>query len=173
MLICPAGKELTYRLIVKNHSGDYKVYTAEGCRSCPHYNECVSCKKKTARSVQVSVVDYEREEMRQKLKTPEGKDLYALRQQTVERDFANIKSNMGLDRFSMSGKDGAKSEAWLGCITHNMMIYVRKVSVKALSTRITAKIKSLPVWLTAITRQVLNKDRFSFFVCGRAGLFVL
>lgn len=64
--------------------------------------------------------------MMERLKTDEGKRVYALRQQTVERDFANIKSNMGLDRFVLSGRDGASSETWLACMTHNLMIYVRK-----------------------------------------------
>jgi transposase len=127
VMTCPAGRELTFRRIVKNHCGDYRVYTAENCRDCPFYNECVSCQKKTGRSVQVSVVAKIREAMKERLKTPEGKQLYGLRKQTVERDLANIKSNMGLDRFLMDGKDGAKSETWLGCITHNLMIYVRQV----------------------------------------------
>ena len=127
VLVCPAGRKLTFRRVVKNHCGDYKVYTAEGCRSCSFYSECVSCKIKTARSVQVSIVANIRDAMKERLKTPEGRQVYGLRKQTVERDLANIKSNMGLDRFLMHDKNGAKSETWLGCMTHNLMTYVRQV----------------------------------------------
>jgi transposase len=126
VLICPAGRELTFRGIVNNHCGQYRVYRAGNCRDCSFYNECVSCKKKAARSVQISVVAQKRAEMMQRLRTDEGKRIYALRKQTVERDFANIKCNMGLDRFVLSGKEGAGSETWLACMTHNLMIYVRK-----------------------------------------------
>ncbi len=35
VLVCPAGKDLTYRRTVKCCSGHYKVYTADGCRIVP------------------------------------------------------------------------------------------------------------------------------------------
>jgi transposase len=125
-LICPAGRELSFRRVTNNGSGKYKVYTASKCRSCSFYDECVASRKMAGRSVQVSVVAEQRRAMQSRLKTDEGRELYGIRKQTVERDFANIKSNMGLDRFSLSGKGGASSEAWLACMTHNLMIYMRK-----------------------------------------------
>lgn len=138
VLICPAGKELSFRRVVSASSGDYKVYMASNCRDCSFYAECVTCKVKTGRSVQVSVVAEQRECMGERLVTPEGRELYALRQQTVERVFANIKNNMGLRRFLLSGKDGAASEIWLACMAHNLMIYVRKMaSANATLARIT------------------------------------
>jgi transposase len=133
VLTCPAGRKLTFRRLANNHCGQYRVYTAANCRDCSFYSECVSCER-TGRSVQVSVVARQRAEMMEKLKTPEGKKVYALRQQTVERGFANIKSIMGLDRFALMGKSGASSETWLACMAHNLMIYVRKAgSAKALA----------------------------------------
>ncbi|MDO8655022.1 MAG: IS1182 family transposase, partial [bacterium] len=116
VLTCPAGRELTFRGTVKCSSGRYRVYTAYDCRSCSFYDDCVACKQKTARSVQLSVVADEKQAIKEKLKTPEGKELYALRQETVERVFANIKSNKGLSRFSLRGMMGAKSEFWLACM---------------------------------------------------------
>lgn len=127
-LICPAGRELTFRRVVRNHSGEYREYSAGNCRDCSFYGECVKCQEKAGRLVQVSVVAEQRAAMRDRLKTVEGEELYAVRQQTAERDFANIKWNMGLDRFMTSGKDGAKSEFWLACMAHNLMIYVRKAA---------------------------------------------
>ena len=126
VLICPAGRELAFRRTVSNSSGDYRVYTAGNCRDCSFCAECVTCKVKTSRSVQVSVVAEQRDLMLARLATPEGKELYALRQRIVERVFANIKTNMGLNRFLLSGKQGVASEIWLACMAHNLMIYVRK-----------------------------------------------
>ena len=70
--------------------------------------------------------------MKERLKTPEGKELYSLRQQTVEPVFGNIKWNMGFARFGLHGKQGAMSETWLMCIAHNLGILVRRLG----STRI-------------------------------------
>jgi transposase len=125
-LTCPAGRELTYRREVKNHGKRYLVYTAEGCRSCSFYGQCVKVSCKTGRSVQKSIVSEERERMTQRLRTREGKALYALRQQTVEPVFGNIKWNMGFTRFSLHGKEGAMSETWLMCMAHNLKILVTK-----------------------------------------------
>jgi transposase len=144
VLICPAGRQLTFRRTVKCSSGHYRVYTASGCRDCSFYDECVVCKRKTARSVQVSVVDELKRAMKEKLKTPEGKELYALRQETAERVLANVKSNKGLNRFSLTGMAGAMSEFWLACMTHNLMICVRKA---AAARRLAAHARRIVVWL--------------------------
>ena len=50
----------------------------------------------------MSVVEPQRKQMREKLKSAEGKRLYALRKQTVEPVFGRIKSNLGLSRQLMS-----------------------------------------------------------------------
>jgi hypothetical protein len=128
ILICPAGRELSFRRVVSSSSGHYRVYTASNCRECSFYAECVTCKIKTCRIVQVSIVAEQRDNMQERLTTPEGRELYALRQQTVERVFANIKSNMGLRRFLLTGKNGAASEIWLAFMAHNLMIYVKRLA---------------------------------------------
>jgi hypothetical protein len=86
------------------------------------------------------VVADAKQAMREKLKTRDGRELYALRRQTVERVFGNIKSNKGLNRFSLSALAGAKSEFWLACMTHNLMIVVRKAALARLSASRTALI---------------------------------
>ena len=126
VLICPAGKELTYRRKVSNHGKMYLIYTAEGCRSCSFYAECVKVLCKTGRSVQKGVLSDERERMIERLRTPEGKAQYALRQQTVEPVFGSIKWNMGFARFGLHGKGGAKSEIWLMCMAHNLRILTKR-----------------------------------------------
>jgi transposase len=128
VLICPAGKELTFRRVTRGSSGSYRIYTAVNCRSCSFYAECVKVKSKRGRSIWVSVVARAREKMRQKLKTPVGKALYQLRQQTVEPIFGNFKANLRFSRFGLAGKNGAGAELWLLCTAHNLKIYLRNTA---------------------------------------------
>jgi len=131
VLICPAGRELTFRRVVRCSSGSYRVYTAQNCRDCSFYGQCVKVKSKRGRSVQISVVAAQREGMRQKLKTAEGKALYKLRQQTAERVIAQLKGNLGFNRFGLAGVGGAGAEWWLICAVHNLLTYLRGVAAAA------------------------------------------
>jgi len=151
VLICPAGRELTLSRVVRCSSGSYQVYTAGDCRDCSFYAECVRGGK-PSRSVQVSVVAAEREGMRQKLKTPGGKALYQLRQQTVERVLAQLKANLRFNRFLLAGLEGAGAEWWLLCAVHNLLAYVRKgaaaanQAVRSLFGRLANRIPHLFSW---------------------------
>jgi transposase len=136
VLICPAGRELPFYREVSCSSGNYREYRAFECKSCSFYHECVRVKGKTGRAIQISVVAAERQRMLEKLSTPEGKELYLLRQQTVEPVFGNVKWNMGFSRFRLNGAEGAKSETWIACIAHNLKIYAdrkQRSPVSALS----------------------------------------
>jgi transposase len=118
VLICPAGRELAFRRLRKTDSGTYKVYTARGCRSCPFYERCAGGKK--SRIVSRSIVWKMRESMRQRLRTDVGKAQYALRRQTVEPVFGQIKTDMGFERLLLGGLEGAKAEVALVCLAHNV-----------------------------------------------------
>jgi len=59
--------------------------------------------------------------MRKKLASEDGKELYALRKQTVEPVFGRIKSNLGMSRFLLYGIKGATAEAALICMVHNVL----------------------------------------------------
>ena len=83
--------------------------------------------------MQVSVVAKQRQSMLDRLATPEGKRLYALRQQIAEPTIGNIKSNMKLGRFLLDGKAGASSETWLMCMAHNLKIYAKRAAKDAKS----------------------------------------
>ena len=58
--------------------------------------------------------------MYDKLQSKEGKEIYKLRQQTVEPVFGRIKSGFGFTRYRLHGLNGAKSEFYLVCIAHNL-----------------------------------------------------
>jgi Transposase DDE domain len=60
------------------------------------------------------------EAMAHRLKTPEGRDLYALRKQTPEPVFGIIKSVLGFRQFSMRGLEKARGEWSLVVMAWNM-----------------------------------------------------
>ena len=60
------------------------------------------------------------EAMAHRLKTPEGRDLYALRKQTPEPVFGIIKSVLGFRQFSMRGLDKVRGEWSLVTMAWNM-----------------------------------------------------
>ena len=60
------------------------------------------------------------EAMAHRLKTPEGRDLYALRKQTPEPVFSVIKSVLGFRQFSMRGLDKARGEWSLVTMAWNL-----------------------------------------------------
>jgi len=126
VLICPAGRELVFRVEHCCRVGTYRQYAATNCQSCSFYRECVHTRY-GSRRVNVSVMLSDREAMKEKLRTPEGKRLFRLRSQTVEPVFGQIKSNTGFARFLTWGLAGATAEMALASIAHN----VRKCAAKA------------------------------------------
>jgi len=61
-----------------------------------------------------------KEQMKHRLRTPEGKANYNLRKQTVEPVFGIIKEVLGFRRFSMRGKEKAATEWTLICLSYNL-----------------------------------------------------
>ena len=120
VLICPAGRELTFRGEYRTASGGYRRYQARGCRSCSFYDQCVA-NSLGGRRISLRVVEPQRAKMREKLKSADTKRLYGLRKQTVEPVFGRIKSNLGLSRFGLYGLEGATAEAALMCMVHNVL----------------------------------------------------
>jgi Transposase DDE domain len=61
------------------------------------------------------------EQMREKLSTDQGKQLYQLRTITIEPVFGQIKFNRRIDRFLRRGRAAARSEWRLTAATHNLL----------------------------------------------------
>ena len=60
------------------------------------------------------------EDMRKRLRTKEGNELYQERMSTVEPVFGQMKQNRGFTEFLLRGKDKTKVEFILMCIVHNV-----------------------------------------------------
>jgi transposase len=76
--------------------------------------------------------------MREKLRSPEGRQLYALRKQTIEPVFGQIKQGRGLRYFLLRGKDKVRTEWRLICASHNLLKLFRAGGMKLLSEPQTA-----------------------------------
>ena len=62
-----------------------------------------------------------KERMAAKVRTPEGRDLYARRKVIVEPVFGQVKEARGFRRFLLRGLDNIRGEWCLVCLTHNLL----------------------------------------------------
>jgi transposase len=69
--------------------------------------------------------------MRAKLRTPGGRAAYALRKQTVEPVFGQLKEGRGLRRFLLRGLAKVNAEWALWCLTHNLLKIARALAATA------------------------------------------
>ena len=118
VLVCPAGRELSYAGEHRLGSGTYRLYRAKGCSSCSFRKQCV--RTGSNRSVRVSCIDSLRRKMKKKLASPGGRLVYALRKHIVEPVFGQLKHNQHFRRFLLRGMEGASSEMALLLLGHNL-----------------------------------------------------
>ena len=137
VLICPAGSELVFQRIRKTASGTYRAYRTRACKNCGFREQCAG--GKSSRTVNRSIVWKMRESMRQRLRTVEGKAQYALRAQSVEPVFGQIKRDMGFERLLLGGLQGAKAELALVCLVHNVKKCGKRLFQEAKKAQIRAR----------------------------------
>jgi transposase len=127
VLVCPAGRDLSFRGEHKTGSGTYRHYASTGCKSCSFCKDC--CTTKCQRRINVSVVADIRKEMRDRVDSKEGRKLYSVRKETVEPVFGQIKANRGFERLMLKGFVGAAAETALACLVHNITKCVSKAQI--------------------------------------------
>jgi len=126
LYICPQGNELLLK--AKHNRKDGRVeffYQGTACLDCPAKSSCVqskSGKRKVTRDDKEPI----RDAMRSKVKTEEGKQIYAQRKSIVEPVYGQIKEAQGFRRFSFRGLSKVKFEFTLVCMCHN----IRKIGNK-------------------------------------------
>lgn len=119
--ICPAGNSLSFyrESFDKSNGHTYKNYKTDACFNCPFKEQCISPSRKR-RVIKREVRQYLRDQMKQKLDTPEGKQIYQQRFHPVEAIFGQLKYNLGYQQFLLRGIQKVKAEFTLMCIAHNM-----------------------------------------------------
>jgi transposase len=129
ILICPAGNQL----YVKNRN--FVVNGAHGiqyggwktkCRVCTIREKCLRSSKSQFRQVVIfdkaekGVKGFFTRQMIEKFDTAMGRYIYSRRMGTVEPVFANIRSTLGLDRFTLRGRQKVNVQWNLYSIVHNI-----------------------------------------------------
>lgn len=116
---CPQGQKLPAVHKTSEDRGDdrlertrYKA-DASACAQCPLFTRCVQAGTKQR---QVSRDQYEthRDQLAQRMATPEAQAKYHRRKEVAERPFAMIKHHFGVRRFLLRGLDQVRTEwRWL------------------------------------------------------------
>ena len=126
--ICPAGKEMMYHGEREDKvRGTYSRFRGKlkDCRACSLSSKCMQ-NEVTSRGRQVTFLNQETAKskyadlMKQKIDSEEGAEEYSKRMWIIEPVFGNITSNIGLDKFSLRGKDKVTGQGTLFALVHNI-----------------------------------------------------
>jgi transposase len=129
--ICPAGKRLHRNganVIVKGKSAIKFRSNKTDCRVCALRKQCLR-HPDHAETRQVyffqgraaSLPETFTEKMKRKIDSVKGRLIYNKRLATAEPVFANIRSTLNLDRFTLRGKRKVNSQWLLYCTVHNLL----------------------------------------------------
>src|SRR5659263_257281 len=115
---CPAGITMPFKGIQKrDDEPELKQFIGDHCSICVLKNACTKAKK---RIISRDPREHLMEDMRKKLRTEEGHELYQERMSTIEPVFGQMKQNRGFSEFLLRGEDKAKVEFIMMCIVHNI-----------------------------------------------------
>ena len=119
--ICPARQTLEfYRTSEdKKRKHQFRHYRTDACKQCPFKSQC--CQKSTARRVikRENRQDL-RDQMKQRLNSPQGQKIYRKRLHPIESFFGHLKYNLGYTHFLLRGLEKVKAEFTLMCLAHNL-----------------------------------------------------
>jgi transposase len=117
--ICPEGQVLKQIKKTASDSGGITIYGGVECKSCKQFGQCT--KNKRGRTIQVVSNESLIRKMREKLKTPEGKEIYSKRKTIVEPVNGNFSENLGFRGFMLRGVKKVVGEFSLICSVHNLL----------------------------------------------------
>jgi transposase len=123
--ICPNGKILKYYLWQTFNNTNGRVYKAlqSDCKRCPIRKKCLRTDTTRQRTVYVIDKFFDRnhsEEMKKKMDTPHGRQVYSMRMGIIEPVFGNICGAKGLNRFSLRSESKVNIQWSLFGMVHNL-----------------------------------------------------
>ena len=130
--MCPAGKLMkskchNYRDRKKGYTGHTFMGHREHCGSCEVRSRCIRNPSTPARQVTkiTGGVPHNTHssavaEMIERFDTDRGRHYYSRRMGSVEPVFANIRNNLGLNRFSHRGREKVDTQWKLFAVVHNI-----------------------------------------------------
>ncbi len=120
--ICPNNEELKFRKVREDErrKQKFKEYRTDACKSCAFQKKC--CPKKVARRV-ISREQRQnlKDEIKKRLNSEEGKNIYQRRLHPVESIFGQLKFNRGYANFLLRGIEFVKAEFAIMCLSHNLL----------------------------------------------------
>lgn len=119
--ICPENRRLIYAgtHFEKQKQANISLYKGQECLECPMRGECT--KSKTGiRTVKQVEFEAERNAMAAKMKTPQAKETYRFRRQTVEPAIGDIKENKAVRSFLTRGISAVRAEFNIVCTAANI-----------------------------------------------------
>ena len=120
--ICPNNEELKFRKVREDErrKQKFKEYRTDACKSCAFQKKC--CPKKVARRV-ISREQRQnlKDEIKKRLNSEEGKNIYQRRLHPVESIFGQLKFNRGYTNFLLRGIEFVKAEFAIMCLSHNLL----------------------------------------------------
>jgi transposase len=126
---CPNGALL--RLKAREHRLRHRIYRRyvadeQDCQTCRLRARCLSQKRTKRKHLGIPVDEPETkpksrcQQMIEKIDTPEGRQQYSRRLAIVEPVFANIRTQKGLDHFTLRGKEKVDIQWMLSAMVHNI-----------------------------------------------------
>jgi transposase len=116
--ICPNQQELTYRTTTREGYREYKS-DPKNCAKCPFLTQCTRSKNHQKVMTRHVWEDY-KDQVRIHRLSPEGKRLYKLRREKIERSFADSKELHGLRYCRLRGLRNASEQVLLTAACQNM-----------------------------------------------------
>jgi transposase len=127
-LQCPAGHTLKYVSTSKKESGEYRQYRIQAgeCGTCEFQKRCCPRDAERGRMVSIRVTaKAEAQQFREKMKTPEARQIYKQRGAAAEFPNCWIKEKLGIRKFRLSGWAKATTEALWGVLTYDVLQWAR------------------------------------------------
>jgi len=120
---CPAGKVMEeVRTVTTSDGGTAVIYQCENCLNCTVKEKCTSGQ---TRQIVVDTREPLREKMREKLRSPEGREIYMKRQGLIESIHGDDQKNKGWIQHLLRGFEKAKGEFILIRIVQNLRCIVK------------------------------------------------
>lgn len=129
--ICPAAKQLNYYHTSqdkkrKQFYRQYRVDCIKTCKNCSFSDQCVP-KKTTRRILKRETRQHLRDQMKTRLNSADGRQIYLKRLHPIEAFFGHIKYNLGYTHFLLRGLEKVKAEFTLICLAFNLRKLIAKL----------------------------------------------
>lgn len=122
---CPQGQVLRFHADQKNGNRNRAVYRSDpgSCTGCPRAGDCFRATPKERRQLTITSKSEGLQlmkDMRNRIDSDEGRQIYSKRMEIVEPVFANIKVCKGMNYFTLRGEQKVNIQWTLFALVHNI-----------------------------------------------------